>query len=78
MSQPIPLYLTCGPLRPVRGTALQAQEYIALVDYGKLVDRFDVVIGSDGRATAWCGDTMRFAIIAARRRFVAVRYGRQP
>ena len=75
MSHPIPLYLPVGPLRPVRGTTLQAQEYIALLDYGKLVDRFDVMISSDGRATAWCGDTMRPALSAARRRFVAVRYG---
>jgi hypothetical protein len=75
VSRPIPLYLTYGLLRPVRGTALQVQEYIALLDYGKLVDRFDVVIGSDGRATAWCGDTMRPEIRAARCRFVAVRYG---
>ena len=74
MTTPIPLYLAIGPLRTVRGSALRRQEYIALLDYGILVDRFDVLISPNGDTCAWCGDTLRPAVRDARRRFVAVRY----
>ena len=72
---PIPLYLAVGPLRRVRGTVVQVQEYVALLDYGVLADRFDVLIERDRTATAWCADTMRPAIRAMRQRMVQVRYG---